>query len=217
MSSRFLCPGHKNCGVAGRDLTLFHLQDLAVKVEGTFCLRYRVFNICNKATGPDDIPVLAECYGGPFRIYSTKEFPGLRASTDLTKVSSHLLARISRPNTHSRSIYHSSAFASTFVKQSASDGRSRMLMGPILRKPLCRRALHRRRHTVQLCRTHPRLRRRHAAGTLRARMWLDLAAKNQTVIRKAMALLIAAPSEGYLLSMWCVGKSMTLTALRRLN
>lgn len=28
----------------------------------------------------------AECYGGPFRVYSTKEFPGLRASTDLTKV-----------------------------------------------------------------------------------------------------------------------------------
>lgn len=29
----------------------------------------------------------AECYGGPFRVYSTKEFPGLHASTDLTKAS----------------------------------------------------------------------------------------------------------------------------------
>ena len=54
--------------------------------EGTFILRYRVFNIFGKVAGKTDIPVLAECYGGPFRIYSTKEFPGLRPSTDLTKV-----------------------------------------------------------------------------------------------------------------------------------
>ncbi|KAI0915289.1 hypothetical protein AcV5_005453 [Taiwanofungus camphoratus] len=30
-------------------------------------------------------PVLAECVGGPFRVFGTKAFPGLRASTDLTK------------------------------------------------------------------------------------------------------------------------------------
>lgn len=54
--------------------------------EGTFILRYRVFNIFGKVQGKTEIPVLAECYGGPFRIYSTKEFPGLRPSTDLTKV-----------------------------------------------------------------------------------------------------------------------------------
>lgn len=54
--------------------------------EGTFILRYRVFNIFGKVQGKAEIPVLAECYGGTFRIYSTKEFPGLRPSTDLTKV-----------------------------------------------------------------------------------------------------------------------------------
>ena len=58
--------------------------------EGTFILRYRVFNIFGKVHGKTDIPVLAECYGGPFRIYSTKEFPGLRPSTDLTKVRCYL-------------------------------------------------------------------------------------------------------------------------------
>lgn len=57
-----------------------------MKNEGTFLLRYRVFNIYSKACGTTEIPILAECYGGPFKIYSTKEFPGLRASTDLTKV-----------------------------------------------------------------------------------------------------------------------------------
>lgn len=64
---------------------MFVFSDLAVKIEGTFVLRYRVFNISSNAFVGSGIPILAECYGGPFKIYSTKEFPGLRASTDLTK------------------------------------------------------------------------------------------------------------------------------------
>jgi hypothetical protein len=30
---------------------------------------------------------MAEVFGGPFRVYSTREFPGLEPSTDLTRVS----------------------------------------------------------------------------------------------------------------------------------
>lgn len=110
-------------------------QDLSVKLEGTFALRYRIFNLSSfvvrpgpearafasptagstsgsiststsastsasasasastpaSASGPGPaapslrIPVLAECTGGPFVVYSTKEFPGLKASTVLTK------------------------------------------------------------------------------------------------------------------------------------
>ena len=57
-----------------------------MRTEGTFILRYRVFNLFARVNGAtDNIPILAECYGGPFRIYSTKEFPGLRPSTELTK------------------------------------------------------------------------------------------------------------------------------------
>ena len=59
-----------------------------MKIEGTFILRYRVFDIFSKVQGSSDLVVQAECYGGPFRVYSTKEFPGLQASTELTKVSS---------------------------------------------------------------------------------------------------------------------------------
>ena len=58
-----------------------------MQIEGSFILRYRVFNLFAHVEGALDIPILAECYGGPFRIYSTKEFPGLRPSTELTKVS----------------------------------------------------------------------------------------------------------------------------------
>ena len=62
------------------------MQDLAVRGEGTFLLRYRVFDIWSAAAGPDQHPILAECYGRPFRVYSTWDFPGYQASTALTKV-----------------------------------------------------------------------------------------------------------------------------------
>ncbi|EMD36851.1 hypothetical protein CERSUDRAFT_123888 [Gelatoporia subvermispora B] len=69
----------------GRSAMMFVFSDLAVKMEGSFILRYRVFSLYSRAEGDHNIPILAECYGGRFKIYSTKEFPGLRASTDLTK------------------------------------------------------------------------------------------------------------------------------------
>lgn len=72
----------------GRKALVFVFPDLAVKAEGHFILRYRVFDLYSKArSGPSDskIGMQAECYGGPFRVYSTKEFPGLNASTELTK------------------------------------------------------------------------------------------------------------------------------------
>ena len=61
-------------------------QDLAVKIEGSFILRYRVFDIYARTHRSDDLAITAETYGGTFRVYSTKEFPGLSASTELTKV-----------------------------------------------------------------------------------------------------------------------------------
>lgn len=57
-----------------------------MKIEGSFILRYRVFDIFSKKYNDNELVIQAECYGGPFRVYSTKEFPGLHASTDLTKV-----------------------------------------------------------------------------------------------------------------------------------
>jgi hypothetical protein len=62
------------------------LQDLAVKIEGSFILRYRAFDIFSRPLGQDNLTIQAECYGDQFRVYSTKEFPGLQASTELTKV-----------------------------------------------------------------------------------------------------------------------------------
>jgi len=72
-------------GLDGEEVILYVFSDLSVRTEGLFILRYRMFDIFSRMEGSEDIPVLAECHGGPFAIYSTKEFPGLRASTELTK------------------------------------------------------------------------------------------------------------------------------------
>ncbi|KAF9224844.1 hypothetical protein BS17DRAFT_751767 [Gyrodon lividus] len=69
----------------GKKALVFAFADLAVKVEGQFFLRYRCFDILSRALCHGDLPIQAECYGGAFRIYSTKEFPGLQPSTELTK------------------------------------------------------------------------------------------------------------------------------------
>lgn len=62
-----------------------------MKVEGYFILRYRAFDIFARPySDSNDLAISAECYGGAFRVYSTKEFPGLSASTELTKVGWYL-------------------------------------------------------------------------------------------------------------------------------
>jgi hypothetical protein len=58
-------------------------------MEGTFALHYRIFSIFNLGEY-ESSPVLFDCFGSPFRVYSTKDFPGLEASTPLTNVSNNL-------------------------------------------------------------------------------------------------------------------------------
>ncbi|CDO70068.1 hypothetical protein BN946_scf184601.g21 [Trametes cinnabarina] len=69
----------------GKKSAVFVFSDVAVKAEGTFVLRYRAFNVLSKCANAPLVPALAECYGGPCKVYSSKEFPGLQASTELTK------------------------------------------------------------------------------------------------------------------------------------
>ncbi|THU88104.1 hypothetical protein K435DRAFT_680440 [Dendrothele bispora CBS 962.96] len=69
----------------GKKMLMFVFSDLAVKSEGFFILRYRMFDLFSRAWDKEDPVIQAECYGGMFRVYSTKEFPGLQASTELTK------------------------------------------------------------------------------------------------------------------------------------
>ncbi|KAG2159278.1 velvet factor-domain-containing protein [Suillus bovinus] len=69
----------------GKKALVFPFADLAVKIEGDFYLRYRAFDLFSRTVDLADVPVQAECYGGSFHIYSTKEFPGLQPSTEFSK------------------------------------------------------------------------------------------------------------------------------------
>jgi len=65
----------------------FVFADLSVQSEGFFFFRFRIFDVQSNCVGmgATEHPMIAEAYGGLFRVYSTKEFPGLKASTPLTK------------------------------------------------------------------------------------------------------------------------------------
>ncbi|KAG8715396.1 hypothetical protein FRC08_010642 [Ceratobasidium sp. 394] len=71
--------------MSGEQVILFVFADLSVKREGHFVYRYRSFDLFGRVAGSEDIPIATELFSGVFVIYSTKEFPGLQASTPLTK------------------------------------------------------------------------------------------------------------------------------------
>jgi len=73
----------------GQPMVFFVFSDLSVRFEGPFCIRYRCFDLFSRTACSGDIPIAAELYSGTFVIYSTKKFPGLQASTALTKHLTH--------------------------------------------------------------------------------------------------------------------------------
>ncbi|KAF9077964.1 velvet factor-domain-containing protein [Rhodocollybia butyracea] len=65
---------------------LFVFSDLSVRELGLFKLRYKFFDLFSSTPGNPCKIIQAECTGGTFRVFSTKDFPGLCVSTPLTKV-----------------------------------------------------------------------------------------------------------------------------------
>ena len=75
----------------------FVLQDLSVRTEGNFRLRFSFCNVGlpshmdgNAANGGNVIntgktPILASCFSDVFTVYSAKKFPGVVESTPLSK------------------------------------------------------------------------------------------------------------------------------------
>ncbi|KAJ3536114.1 hypothetical protein NMY22_g6180 [Coprinellus aureogranulatus] len=115
----------------GRKALVFVFADLAVKIEGNFILRYRAFDLYASdphRTEQSRIGMRAECYGGPFRVYSTKEFPGLKASTELTKHLARWGVRLNIRDTERRrgkkvrALTETSPYTTTAMKRKWPDG-----------------------------------------------------------------------------------------------
>ncbi|KAJ4312706.1 hypothetical protein N0V94_007307 [Neodidymelliopsis sp. IMI 364377] len=69
----------------------FVFQDLSVRTEGTFRLKFMMTNI-GSGEDPSTImahdekrPMLGSCFSDPFTVYSAKKFPGVIESTALSK------------------------------------------------------------------------------------------------------------------------------------
>ncbi|EOO00539.1 putative developmental regulator protein [Phaeoacremonium minimum UCRPA7] len=76
----------------------FILQDLSVRTEGNFRLRFSFVNVGRPSTNPNgqpanqnsivntgQAPVLASCFSDVFQVFSAKKFPGVCESTGLSK------------------------------------------------------------------------------------------------------------------------------------
>ncbi|TFK44832.1 velvet factor-domain-containing protein [Crucibulum laeve] len=97
----------------GRKALIFVFGDLAVQREGTFIFRYRAFDLFSLASGAQHHPVLTELYGGAFRVYSTREFPGLAPSTSLTRSLSKYGVRVTLRDAERKSKKRGNRRAST--------------------------------------------------------------------------------------------------------
>ncbi|KAH8104245.1 hypothetical protein DFH11DRAFT_1466842, partial [Phellopilus nigrolimitatus] len=71
--------------LTGKNAIYLVFSDLPVKLEDLFRPRDRSFDLFSRTAGSDDVPVLARCLDGAFAVYRTNEFPGIEASTELTK------------------------------------------------------------------------------------------------------------------------------------
>lgn len=74
----------------------FVLQDLSVRTEGTFRLRFSFVNVgvpprpsngapSGQGVNTGKAPILASCFSDAFQVYSAKKFPGVCESTPLSK------------------------------------------------------------------------------------------------------------------------------------
>lgn len=71
----------------------FILQDMSVRTEGTFRLKFSFVDLSEPAVNgvrsgevtTGRAPLLASCFSEPFTVYSAKKFPGVVESTPLSK------------------------------------------------------------------------------------------------------------------------------------
>ncbi|KAJ2900788.1 hypothetical protein MKZ38_002226 [Zalerion maritima] len=84
------CSAFRLCDQKDRIGVWFVVQDLSVRTEGHFRLRFSFVNVApaNPSEGmvhQGSVPVLASCFSDVFTVYSAKKFPGVWESTPLSK------------------------------------------------------------------------------------------------------------------------------------
>jgi hypothetical protein len=65
--------------------TFFVFPDLSIRSAGVYRLQFRLMNWGLVEDTGQSMPVLAEVWSDPFRVYPAKDFPGMRDSSPLTE------------------------------------------------------------------------------------------------------------------------------------
>ncbi|KAK1144258.1 hypothetical protein N8T08_005671 [Aspergillus melleus] len=65
--------------------TFYIFSDLSVRTAGLYRLQFRLMNWGNVEDTGKSMPILAETWSDPFRVYPAKDFPGMRDSSALTR------------------------------------------------------------------------------------------------------------------------------------
>ncbi|KAJ2374680.1 hypothetical protein IW150_002967, partial [Coemansia sp. RSA 2607] len=81
MAGPMVCPLHTLRDETSKQGAYFVFSDLSVRLEGTFRLRFDLFEITD-----DMVQRRASVVSGAFSVYSPKRFPGMMSSTKLSKL-----------------------------------------------------------------------------------------------------------------------------------
>ena len=65
--------------------TFFIFSDLSVRTAGLYQFQFRLMNWGNVEDTGQSMPILAEAWSEPFRVYPAKDFPGMRDSSPLAE------------------------------------------------------------------------------------------------------------------------------------
>lgn len=65
--------------------TFFIFSDLSVRTAGLYRLQFRLMNWGSVEDTGQSMPILAEAWSEPFRVYPAKDFPGMRDSSPLAE------------------------------------------------------------------------------------------------------------------------------------
>ena len=78
-------PNLRNASKLHQPATFFIFADLSIRSAGLYRLQFRLMNWGSVEDTGQSMPILAEAWSDPFRVYPAKDFPGMRDSSILAE------------------------------------------------------------------------------------------------------------------------------------
>lgn len=75
----------RNTSKLHQPATFFIFADLSIRTAGLYRLQFRLMNWGSVEDTGQSMPILAEAWSNPFRVYPAKDFPGMRDSSILAE------------------------------------------------------------------------------------------------------------------------------------